>query len=264
MASPSIAAFFNVRKRAAADDLSHNRRKLVRLDDPPSIDHKALLKEKLGSGEDGGCLNQPTIFSAPSNPSKSKNVEKKTARRTVKRHADTTNNEKSTQPKIVKFTLAGMLSPKKASMADGKCAFQHKQTNSRENSPATTTKSANSAALQAKSPSINKNHSIGELLSSPKKDLTLKDIKTKVNRSARLQELKEILQKRQQLEEQLQACVQKRSGKLRPEPPATVTSGATLAAVAPPEGQTLKRFDTIELEVLSRLVMNKLRIPSLT
>lgn len=254
MASPSIAAFFNVRKRAAADDLSHNRLKLARLDDPTSssIDQKTLLKEKLGGGEDGCSINQPTIFAAPSKSGKSKNVEKKTSRRTVKRHADTSNNGKTTQPKIVKFTLAGTLSPKKLPNTEVKCAFQHKQTNSHENSPAVT-KSANASALQANSSSIGINNSIGALLSSPKKDLTFGEIKTKVNRSARLQELKDILQKRQQLEDQLQGCVQKRSGKLRPDASSTVTSGAISAVTQ--EGQTLKKFDTIELEVLSRLVM---------
>lgn len=240
MASPSIAAFFNVRKRAAADDLLNTRRKVSRLDDDSTVQQQ-LLKEKLGEEtNNASIINQPTIFANAPNSTKAKLVEKKSQRRVLKRNVET-DKGKSLQPKIVKFTLAGTLSPKKKN-ADSPNAFQLKSTNSRDSSPA-----ANGEQARSSKPSTNassKANAISEALAVTKKDLSFDEIKTKVSRSSKLQELKEILAKRKQLEEQLQACVQKRNGKLR----------SDAVSAEKPEGHALKKFDTIELEVLSRLV----------
>lgn len=248
MASPSIAAFFNVRKRAAADDLSNTRRKAIRLDDDGSnsditasqkINAAQLLKEKLGDAISASSINQPTIFANVPNATKAKVAERKTTRRVVKRNVES-DKEKSLQPRIVKFTLAGTLSPKKK-IADGQNAFQLKPTNSRDNSPATNRAVPAPTNTVAAAP---KPISVSDALLGAKKDLSFDEIKSRVNRSSKLQELKDILARRKQLEDQLQACQQKRTGKLR----------SDALNTPKPEGHALKKFDTIELEVLSRLV----------
>lgn len=253
MASPSVAAFFGSRKRTAVDDLSSTKNKIIRLDGAnhnnaagndgsdeaiSAIDHQALLKAKLGND---ACINKPTIFSNVTGSTKTKPIEKRAStRRTVKRNAD---SENPSQPKIVKFTLAGTLSPRKKH-ADIKNAFNLKQTNPTENSTAPTAVEPQTSGAQAlSSPARSKVEAVGNAVgSAAKRDLSFDQIKTKVNRSSKLEELKAILKNRAQLEQQLQACVQKRSGKLIGQTPAK----------AQPEGTSLKKFDTIELEVLSR------------
>lgn len=63
----------------------------------------------------------------------------------------------------------------------------------------------------------------------------------KIGQSSRLGDLKAILAKRQQLEEQYQACLSKKKANNSP---------------IKADGPSLKQFDTIELEVLSRYVFS--------
>lgn len=246
MASPSIAAYFNVRKRAAADDISNNKNKIIRLEDNDSIsmsgshEKHVWIKNKIGDDTKDQCIIKSPNLSATSNAAKPKDSDKRIHRRVLKRNLES-DKEKSLQPKIVKFTLGGALSPKKKN-ADAKTIFQSKATNSAESSP--TPKSDQAPVSQAKpTASVSKTIVLNNLISNAKKDQTYEEIKSKVARSSRLQELKAMLKNRQQLEEQLQACVQKRNGKLQP-----------AQASATTDGVGLKKFDTIELEVLSRLV----------
>lgn len=74
-------------------------------------------------------------------------------------------------------------------------------------------------------------------VSHTKRELSFDEIKTKIGNSSRLGDLKAILAKRQQLEEQYQACLSKKKAQHSP---------------TKPDGQCLKQFETIELEVLSR------------
>lgn len=234
MASPSVASYFSSRKRAAADDLSNTKKKIIRLDGNSGVtesgpsDQHALLKAKLGVDD---AINKPTIFANVLPSTKSKPIEKKTTRRTLKRQPSSDN---ASQPKIVKFTLAGTLSPRKKN-ADPKMVFQLKEKNPVGNA---TVPSINSNTVERSSGSET------NLLASPsnaKRELSFDAIKSKVSRSSKLEELKAILKNRQQLEQQLQACVQKRCGKLIQKSTTEQES----------EGCTLKKFDSIELEVLS-------------
>ena len=74
-----------------------------------------------------------------------------------------------------------------------------------------------------------------------RKELSFDDVKTKVTRSAKLQELKASLSRRQELEKTRKAQ-EERTRRLRE---------ATAASPAKKVLQ-LKEFDTIELEVLAR------------
>lgn len=230
MASPSVAAYFSSRKRAAANDLSNTKNKVIRLDgttsgvtESESNDHHALLRAKLGADD---TINKPTIFANVPTTTKAKPIERKTTRRTAKRQPSSDN---ASQPKIVKFTLAGTLSPRKK-IAEATRTLQVKETNPVEKSPVAGASQPSGSELKS-------------ILSpaSAKRELSFDAIKSKVSRSSKLEELKTILKNRQQLEQQLQACVQRRCGKLIKE------SNEQQA-----EGRALKKFDTIELEVLSR------------
>lgn len=235
MASPSVAAYFSSRKRAAVDDLSNTKNKIIRLDGSAGVtesgpnEHHALLKAKLGVDD---AINKPTIFANVLPSTKGKPTEKKITRRTLKRQPS---NDNASQPKIVKFTLAGTLSPRKKA-ADPKSVFQLKEKNPVASATVISTNISNTVERASSSDT--------KLLASPtnaKRELSFDAIKSKVSRSSKLEELKAILKNRQQLEQQLQACVQKRCGKLIQKSTEQDT-----------EGCTLKKFDSIELEVLSR------------
>lgn len=238
MASPSVASYFNVRKRAAVDDLISGRSKVVCLDADTSngggdtaqviIDRNILAKNRLVDA-DLKSHSAKVVERPPSILVKQSTSDRRSTRRTTKRAtADTLN-----QPKIVKFTLGGTLSPRKKTGTEETVAFQSIKRNS---TTTPTKKSTSSSSAQHSAVVVNKT------LANAKKELSFDEIKSKVTKSAKLDELKAILNKRQQLEEQYHACINKRSTKTK----TNVTQ--------PKEGQSLKQFETIELEVLSRLV----------
>lgn len=125
MSSPSIASYFNVRKRAATDDISSSRHKLSRLDGTNETQNRAqalleraiLAKNKLA---DSDTIQQSKISFPPNNSkiieqTKAKPIEvvRRSSRRNTKRASETETKDTLKQPKIVKFTLGGSLSPRK-------------------------------------------------------------------------------------------------------------------------------------------------------
>lgn len=252
MASPSIASFFNVRKRAAADDIVNARNKVLRLDSPNETTDRAkalveraiLAKNKLVDAD----LSTSTFSTTSAKivkenaPAQAKPSVRRTTRRTIKRtNATTATEEALKQPKIVKFTLGGSLSPRKKAISSQALLFKAIDKNLSGEAPTTPTKQP---VIEPKpSTSTVKAGIVNKCLTNAKKELSFDEIKSKVGRSSRLDELKTILNKRQQLEEQYQACINKRNAKLK-------AQNSPLKA----DGQTLKQFDTIELEVLSRYV----------
>lgn len=243
MASPSVASYFNVRKRAAADDLISSRNKVVRLDGTPSssggsdgvqvnIDRNILSKNRLVDADLKNVINDVGVTAKV--PHSTATKRSTTTRRTTKR-VKSDAKESLNQPKIVKFTLGSTLSPRKKAAAEQAARFQSVEKNL---SKTPTKKSASSSGgQQAIQAAV-----VNKTLANAKKELSFEEIKSKVSRSAKLDELKAILSKRQQLEEQYNACINKRSAK------------AKTNATQTREGHALKQFDTIELEVLSRLV----------
>lgn len=241
MASPSVASYFNVRKRAAADDLISSRNKVVRLDSTPSgsdgvqvnIDRNILAKNRMVDADSKQLINDvgvtAKVVELPQSTKRST-----TTRRTTKR-VKSDAKESLNQPKIVKFTLSGTLSPRKKAAAEQAARFQSIEKNL---SKTPTKKSASSSGAQQASQAA----VVNKTLANAKKELSFEEIRSKVSKSAKLDELKAILSKRQQLEEQYNACINKRTAKAK--------TDATQAR----EGHALKQFDTIELEVLSRLV----------
>lgn len=243
MASPSIASYFNVRKRAAADEIVNARNKILRLDSvessneaQPTIDRNILAKNREVDA-DTKCFsgsNAKKITDAPQT-TVAKTSERRTTKRIAKRSTRDSAKETLNQPKIVKFTLGGTLSPRKKTK--GSPIFQTVDKNSIEN-PKTPIKLSQNQMPGKSNDSKNANV-VSKLLVNTKKELSFDDIKSKVTRSAKLEELKAILNKHQQLNEQYKSCINKRSSQ------SATNSG---------EGKGLKQFDTIELEVLTRLV----------
>lgn len=259
MASPSIASYFNVRKRAATDDIANARSKVSRLDGSSESSSRAqallqraiLAKNKL---VDADTFGSSPITSTVSNanpvettPIQAKpSTEKRTTRRTAKRAATTVSEaptkESLKQPKIVKFTLGGSLSPRKKITSSPAKAFQSIERNASSDA-LTPTKQPKSDDVTPSTSKANKASVLNKNLTNVRKELSFEDIKSKIGRSSRLGDLKAILNKRQQLEEQYQACISKRQAKQK-----ASNSPAKL------DGLGLKEFDTIELEVLSRFV----------
>lgn len=239
MASPSVASYFNVRKRAAADDLISSRNKVVRLDSTPSgsdgvqvnIDRNILAKNRMVDADSKQLINDVGVTAKVVELPQSTKRSTTTRRKRVKSDA----KESLNQPKIVKFTLSGTLSPRKKAAAEQAARFQSIEKNL---SKTPTKKSASSSGAQQASQAA----VVNKTLANAKKELSFEEIRSKVSKSAKLDELKAILSKRQQLEEQYNACINKRTAKAK--------TDATQAR----EGHALKQFDTIELEVLSRLV----------
>lgn len=231
----SIASYFNVRKRAAADEVVNARNKVQRLDsaeatDPAeaTIDRNILAKNR-DADADARCFSGSVpkkVTDAPQ-AAASKASEKRTTRRTTKRST----RESSNQPKIVKFTLGGTLSPRKK--PNDSPIFQAVEKNAAGKCKTPTKTAQTQTAGAADATKI-----VNKVLTNAKKELTFEEIKSKVTRSAKLEELKAILNKHQQLNEQYKACINKRSAKS--------------AAPSTGEGKSLKQFDTIELEVLTR------------
>lgn len=259
MASPSISSYFNVRKRAATDDIVNARNKVSRLDGTTEsigrtnilAERAILAKNKLVDADTFGSIAK-TVEKVPAIQEAR---EKRTVRRTTKRTAasqptsDTATTvaikETLKQPKIVKFTLGGSLSPRKNSIVSpAKSAFQSIRRNA-----TTPTKQpkidddivAAGSSAKLSSSDAHKASIVTKNVANAKKELTFDEIKGKIGRSSRLDELKAILNKRQQLEERYQDCLNKRLAKQKAN-----NSPAKL------DGQSLKAFDTIELEVLSR------------
>lgn len=265
MASPSIASYFNVRKRAATDDIVNARNKVSRLDGGTSdsigraqslVDRAILTKNKLVDADTFGSTTAKIAETvAPVQAAR----EKRTVRRGTKRAASSaqpsvcTNFAATTapapketlkQPKIVKFTLGGSLSPRKPSTSSSpaKAAFQSIQRNATPTKQPKIGNDDTDAGSSGKSSSDAIKASIlSKSVTNAKKELTFDEIKEKIGRSSRLDDLKAMLNKRQQLDERYQACINKRLAKQKAN-----NSPAKL------DGQGLKAFDTIELEVLSR------------
>lgn len=265
MSSPSVASFFNVRKRAATDDILNARNKVSRLEGTNDASDRAknlleraiLAKNKIVDAETNP-VTPTTTTTAPSNSkivektpaSKLTNDQRRTTRRTVKRSTASTSTSDATkdglkQPKIVRFTLGGTLSPRKKSIESPSKASNDVNKNATTEPVHTEQVADNLKQLTPKTTTTNSNKAniVNRNASNVRKELLFDDIKSKIGRSSRLDDLKAGVNKFQQLQEQYQACINKRNAKMKANSPVKL------------DGQGLKQFDTIELEVLSRFVI---------
>lgn len=262
MSQPSIASYFHSRKRVG-DEIFNAKNKLLLID--PKADSVIAKPNKICD-----VVDQPltpsaakqakiTIETAPCNGAKettsrgrkTPNPSARPTRRCLKRPADTTVS--GSQPKIVKFTLAGNLSPKKKAIGRTRCdpdksvasvtavLFGTKESISNiDRGMKTPTKEEQVARLNV------------EKINSARKNLTMDEIKSKVTRSTRLQDLKASMGRLQALEDSRQKIINgnKTTKNLNADKHSFNAQQSDRAAKI--LGQCLKPFETIDLEVLSR------------
>lgn len=248
MAQPSVTLYFNSRKRSAADDVCARKSKKIHLDESHDnqatiLNDKKVLLNDLTTIEPRAsprliatCRNK-VVAGLIADGKKSNTIRQRSC---IKR----SDNQKaeSNQPKIVRFTLAGALSPKKKSKDDVKLA-------------AVFGNMENVIQKEAELHTPTKEQQLAEAKAEQEKqalqNMSLGEIKRKIIKSDRLKDLKESLNKLRALEDSRQKCI-KLNGKLassfdrEPSLPALTQK----ADVALPKN--LKQFDCIELEVLSR------------
>lgn len=253
MSQRSVTSYFNSRKRAAADDLCNIKSKQIHLEQSHDnsasafLNEKKILSDDLAISESKDSSNQlenrkrlhsPIIIDAK----KSNSIRRRSClKRSEQRKAETI------QPKIVKFTLAGALSPKKkirnnveTKLSD---VFENMEKVRKEDTGMQTpTKEQQMAEAKA------------EKAKQAQLCMSFDDVKQKIIKSSRLKDLKESLNKLHAMEENRQRCI-KTTGKLasnferdRSLPNLAQTSDGVNKIV----GKNLKQFQTIELEVLSR------------
>lgn len=269
MSQPSIASYFHSRKRAG-DEIFNAKNKVILVD--PKADNVIPKPSKICDVVDvlneendqpltpsSTKLKKPTIEAALTNGAqetsrgrKIPNPNARPARRCLKRPAEAAAVSGS-QPKIVKFTLAGNLSPKKKAIARTRCdsdqsvgsvtavLFGTKESVCNvDRGMKTPTKEEQVARLNA------------EKINTARKNLTMDEIKSKVTKSSRLQDLKASMSKLQALEDSRQKIISgnKTVKNLKTDKHSFNAQQSDRAAKI--LGQCLKPFGTIDLEVLSR------------
>ncbi|XP_058464638.1 DNA replication factor Cdt1 isoform X2 [Malaya genurostris] len=217
MSQPTVAAYFNARKRAAADEIGiTNKNK-----------NAAVSSELESNGGDS---------------SESKRITRAT--RSLRRIGAVTVNEKTRemldQPKLVNFFKKGSLSPRK------------KATNTKHESPMKAGLPSKVAATSTVSEFSTKNaNNVERGIRTPTKsasgrvsiadigNMSVQDAKNKLSRSARLTELKTSLNKMRSGLDKLDRLKNERSETKKPVVPPSPTTAA----------RNLKEFQTLEVEV---------------
>lgn len=237
MSQTSLSSFFHNRKRAAAEELSSIRNKVLILDQPSelidllkssqselcdeqlkatSVDQTRVVKKlKFENSKqlDNNEASQPVLEKKLVLPAGGAPTQRTT--RSSKRIISSKSKPVETsQPKIVQFVKMGNLSPKK------------RMTTPKKDAPAmfASKESLSNVERGMKTPTkqITPSNSFMDRLNCVSKNLSSDEIKSKISKSSRLDELKEALLKVKEAERLLQKST----------------------------AVTLKQFKTIEVEVL--------------
>lgn len=249
MSQTSLSSYFPNRKRAAADELSSIRNKVLILDQPSDLIELLKSQSELCDDElKANTVDQTRVVKKlkfenlisstqlDSNEASSPQLvkEKKMVlqsgptQRTTRSSKRITSSKikpvEASQPKIVQFVKMGNLSPKKKMMTTPK----------KEAAPISMFASKESLSnvergMKTPTKQITPSNSFMDRLNCVSKNLTSEDIKNKISKNSRLDELKEALLKVKEAERKLQKSTE--NTKNLP-------------------GVSLKQFKTIELEVL--------------
>lgn len=263
MSQKSIASYFHSRKRAAHDDACSFKNKVIVIDSKSDNLAIAFPKNHISEAEAAAkdtqaeCDDQK-IFRRNQNivakfkdepqsvqgqakirktPAAAKN------RRCLKRPENT--DTAATQPKIVRFTLAGNLSPRKkpilqtteSSTSVSATLFGNSKQDGGSIDRGMTTPTKEEQIAKANADKLN----------AVRNNLSFNEITKKVFQSSRLQELKASLEKLESLEESRQSII-KKNGQFRTDMHNYQQSDRAARIL----GKSLKPFATINLEVLSR------------
>ncbi|XP_017124816.1 DNA replication factor Cdt1 [Drosophila elegans] len=254
MAQPSVAAFFTNRKRAALDDATAIKNR--RLAEPAESATPSQLPTTGDGDQDADLDNLKAVASGVRTRSG------RTAARLIVTASQESKTKKTPaaakldghvkQPKLVQFIKKGTLSPRKQAQSS-KLDEEELQLPSSANSELTpkltiTTSSQQNAdnvqrGLRTPTKQILKDASPIKASSGVdlRRQLTFDEVKTKVSRSAKLQELKAVLARKAALEQKRKEQ-EERNRKLREAGPSPSKAKMSVQ---------LKEFDTIELEVLT-------------
>ncbi|XP_034111339.2 DNA replication factor Cdt1 [Drosophila albomicans] len=240
MAQPSVAAFFSNRKRAAVDDATTIKTR--RLAEPsevaapqqlaPPIQDDNVDIDTLKAGVRTRSGRTVKLIGVQPTPASQDNIKKKPAKVEA--------NIK--QPKLVQFIRKGTLSPRKQppSSQDG-TQLLNEQT-PKVNIAFASKQNADNVQRGMRTPTkqIIQDASPIKHTELAKRGLSFDEVKTKITRSAKMQELKAVLARKAKLEQERKAQ-EERNRRLRE------------AGPSPAKAKTvqLKEFDTIELEVLT-------------
>lgn len=277
MSQPSVAAFFHSRKRAAVDDIFAAKNKIAAtstdqlatigassakpttklFDSTASSLPDTQLESASQNGDVTAIKEAQTPIDAQSRPGRrtptpqpqsllaASNRPKRCLKRATS-DARKTVSTASVQPKIVKFTLAGNLSPKKKIMRDGALPaagvsnlFGAKASNV-ERGLRTPTKEEQHARVAA------------EKATEARNKLSMDDIKARITRSGRRPELLASLGRMNALEESRHKILNRMEASHLKQVDKHSLSDQQSDRAARILGKSLKTFETIDLEVLSR------------
>ncbi|EDW01829.1 DNA replication factor Cdt1 [Drosophila grimshawi] len=238
MAQPSIAAFFSNRKRAAVEDATTIKTR--RLAEPTEVagpKHIALPGASTDQDVDMDAL-KPGIRTRSGRTVKLIGVQPTAASQETKRKPSNIETNIK-QAKLVQFIRKGNLSPRKQPACNASTEAQIHN----EHTPKLATDNMQSG-MSTPTKQIIKDASPIKHIDLAKRGLTFDEVKTKISRSAKMQELKAVLARKAQLEQQRKAQ-EERNRRLREAGPSPSKAAAAAKSVQ------LKEFDTIELEVLT-------------
>ncbi|KAH8370537.1 hypothetical protein KR093_003987 [Drosophila rubida] len=244
MAQPSVAAFFSNRKRAAVDDATTIKTR--RLAETSEIAPQQLTLPGAATEQDvdidalkGGVRTRSgrTVKLIGVQPTP-------TSQDTKKKPVKVEANIK--QPKLVQFIRKGTLSPRKQPPSSRDDADKGQQSLNEQtpkvNIAFASKQNADNVQRGMRTPTkqIIQDASPIKHTELAKRGLTFDEVKTKITRSAKMQELKAVLARKAKLEQERKAQ-EERNRRLRE------------AGPSPAKAKTvqLKEFDTIELEVLT-------------
>lgn len=278
MSQPSVASFFHSRKRSAIDDIFTAKSKLSAIESPKHATSYASSNSTSATVDNADAEVAAPVAVAPATRSGRRTPTVMTAaatrpRRCLKASTDGTrkasaslsasSQPRASQPKIVKFTLAGHLSPKKrlrqtadsdqapsavvqpqvaggvSNVAMALFGNKEQQTNVEQRGLRTPTKAEQDARTAT------------ERLAAARNKLTMDEIKERVTRSTRLADMRESMGKLKSLQEQRERIISTRKATMKTADKHSNADAQTDRA-AKILGKGLKQFDTIDLEILSR------------
>ncbi|XP_043645784.1 DNA replication factor Cdt1 isoform X2 [Drosophila teissieri] len=248
MAQPSVAAFFTNRKRAALDDaISIKNRRLA---EPAETVPPATAPSQLPAGDNDADLD--TLKAAASGM---RTRSGRTARLIVTAAQESKKKTLAAakmephikQPKLVQFIKKGTLSPRKQAQSSKLDEEELQQSSAisehtpKVNFTITNQQNADNVQRGLRTPTKQILKDASPIKADLRRQLTFDEVKTKVSRSAKLQELKAVLARKAALEQKRKEQ-EERNRKLREAGPSPSKSKMSVQ---------LKEFDTIELEVLT-------------
>ncbi|XP_017016060.2 DNA replication factor Cdt1 [Drosophila takahashii] len=248
MAQPSVAAFFTNRKRAALDDATSLKNR--RLAEPAETIAPAPSQLPAG-GQDAETTDMDNLKAMASGV---RTRSGRTAARLIVTAAQESGKKKTPapvkQPKLVQFIKKGTLSPRKqaqSSKLDEEELQQQQQLSEQTpklNFTITSQQNADNVQRGLRTPTKQILKDASPIKAGGvdlRRQLTFDEVKTKVSRSAKLQELKAVLARKAALEQKRKEQ-EERNRKLREAGPSPSKNKMSVQ---------LKEFDTIELEVLT-------------